>query len=426
MAHYSFKLPDVAEGIVEVEILRWLVKVGDKIEVDQAVADVMTDKANVEISSPVAGEVLKLAVEPANMLSVGAELILLETDSAISDKEPETVRSKIEPDKAVIPPDSQEFSPDPEPAQETPKVEPEPKLASNTDIYSSQSNKVLASPAVRRRAREANLNLSDVNTHDRSHRISHQDLDAFTAKQDGLTAHGARKIRTAISKRKVSGLRRAIATKMLHAKRSIPHYSYVEEVDMSELETLRKHLNQNLQESQTRLTPLPFLMLAIVKALSTFPECNAHFLDDENTLIQYDGVHIGMATMTEEGLKVPVLHHVEAMDVWRCSHEIKKLSSAARNNKISLADLKGSTITLTSLGTLGGIASTPIINHPEVSIIGINKIEDRAVVRDEQIRIRTMMNISASFDHRIIDGYTGAAFVQQIKSLLQHPATLFI
>ncbi len=446
MANYSFKLPDVGEGIVEVELTQWMISEGEEIAIDQAIADVMTDKANVEITSPVAGKILNVACEAGDILAVGAELILVEltNDSTQADGEnpadsksepventlisaacvanmSETSESPVEP---AAPP------PTPAPSSKTEATKP-PNVTPKTNVNIPTANrenqgKALASPAVRRRAREAEVELDSIASSDSNGRITHQDLDAHVASMGQLAIGGIRKVRTGTKSIAIKGLRRVIAKKMQTAKRSIPHYSYVEEIDLTELESLRAHLNANRSENHTKLTPLPFLMLAMVRAVRKFPECNAHFDDNSNIVTQYDGVHIGMATMTDEGLKVPVLHHVEAMDIWHCASEIKRLAAAARENNIALAELSGSTITLTSLGAMGGIASTPIINHPEVSIIGVNKALERVVVRDGEMEIRTMMNLSSSFDHRIVDGYAGATLVQEIKSLLEHPATLFM
>ncbi len=434
MAQYSFKMPDVGEGIVEVEINQWRVSAGDTIDIDQPVADVMTDKANVEVTSPVKGKVLKIACSAGEMLAVGAELVLIERENG---REPDTAEpeSESDVDSAEKPvPAEPENEGQTEPAEKSQESTAEGALTQSVvntvkpvSIPTRAAGQTLmASPAVRRRAREAEVDLSKVPTTDSSGRITHQDLNAHIATLGELAIGGVRNVRTAIHQVPLKGLRRVIAKKMHLSKRSIPHYSYVEEVDMTDLEKLRKHLNKNRSENQRRLTLLPFLMLAMVRAARKFPECNAHFDDGDNVLTQYDGVHIGMATMTGEGLKVPVVRHVEAMDIWHCASEISRLSDSARDNSIPLAELSGSTITLTSLGTLGGLASTPIINHPEVSIVGVNKAQDKVVVRDGDMTIRYMMNLSSSFDHRIVDGHTGASFIQHMRSLLEHPATLFM
>ncbi|MCB1757645.1 MAG: 2-oxo acid dehydrogenase subunit E2 [Gammaproteobacteria bacterium] len=432
MTNYSFKMPDVGEGIVEVEISEWKVAEGEPIEVDQPVADVMTDKANVEITSPVAGRVLGLACKAGDMLAVGSELVLIETDAGDGKTEPE---AEIEPAQAekpqspVKPPQAADTPP--ETGSQTPAagIGDQPPARPSTITAApirQQGGKPLASPAVRRRAREADVELDDIVSSDSSGRITHQDLDAHIASLGQLAIGGFRKVRTGIKQIPLKGLRRLIARNMQLSKQSIPHFSYVEEIDMTDLEKLRQHLNANRGANQSKLTLLPFLMLAMARVIRKYPQCNAHFDDEKNLLTQHEGIHIGVATMTDEGLKVPVVHHVEAMDIWHCAAEIQRLSAAARDNTVALAELSGSTITLTSLGTLGGLVSTPIINHPEVSIIGVNKAQQRVMVINGEMQIRYMMNLSSSFDHRIIDGHTGASFVQQMKALLEHPATLFM
>lgn len=436
MANYSFKMPDVGEGIVEVEISEWKVAEGDSIDVDQPVADVMTDKANVEITSPVAGKILRKACEAGDMLAVGSELILIQPSGEIGESEPVAAPdvstqavdrpaltkpsvTSVETEKAfpsTDTPRSESATTKPSPAKPSPAVLPK----------RGKGGKSLASPAVRRRAREADVELDKIPTSDSSGRVTHQDLDAHIASMGQLSIGGFRKVRTGIKQVPLKGLRRIIAKKMQLSKQTIPHFSYVEEVDMTDLEKLRRHLNENRGTNQGKLTLLPFIMLAMARVIRKYPQCNAHFDDEKNILTQHEGIHIGVAAMTDEGLKVPVVHHVEAMDIWHCASEIHRLSSAARDNSVALAELSGSTITLTSLGALGGLVSTPIINHPEVSIIGVNKAQQRVMLIDGQMQVRYMMNLSSSFDHRIVDGHTGASFIQQIKALLEHPATLFM
>ncbi|HBR99366.1 MAG TPA: branched-chain alpha-keto acid dehydrogenase subunit E2 [Gammaproteobacteria bacterium] len=434
MAYYSFTLPDVGEGIVEVEVSDWMVAVGDVISQDQPIAEVMTDKATVEITSPVAGNVVSIAGEAGTMLAVGAELVGIETagdDSptaspATAEPEPPRPAEATPPPAAGVDHSSDADSGVPVAEPQTP---PDTTETTPPSVFSHErpaAGKVLASPAVRRRAREAEIDLHKVATSDSSGRVGHQDLNAHIASLGELAIGGVRKVRTGTTQIPLKGLRRIIAKQMETSKRNIPHYSYVEEIDLTDLERLRNHLNANRSDTQSHLTLLPFFMLAMVRTTRLFPQCNAHYDEDSSTLKQYNAVHLGMATMTDDGLKVPVLRHVEAMDVWQCAAEIKRLADAARDNSIALAELSGSTMTLTSLGSLGGIASTPIINHPEVSIIGINRAEERVMVRDGQTVIRYMMNLSASFDHRIVDGHTGASMVQHMKSLIEYPATLFI
>ena len=439
MGQYSFKMPDVGEGIVEVEVNEWMVSVGDRINKDQPIADVMTDKANVEITSPIEGTLISLGCEPGEMLAVGAELILVETtadeENPTDSAEPELPESgEIEVEVAVTIAEAPEISSAETLASQIQQQAEPPDVSNSTATLAkpvfphekAAPGKVLASPAVRRRAREAEVDLDKVSTSDSSGRVSHQDLNAHIASMSDLAIGGVRRVRTGITQIPIKGLRRAIAKQMQTSKRHIPHYSYVEEIDLTDLEKLRRHLNDNRGDNQSRLTILPFLMLAMVRAVSRFPECNAQFDEEKDLVTQYNGVHIGMATMTDTGLKVPVLRHVEAMDIWQCASEVRRLADTARDNTIARADLSGSTITLTSLGSLGGIASTPVINHPEVAIIGVNRAEDRVVVRDGEMVVRHMMNLSSSFDHRIVDGFTGASMIQHMKSLLEHPATLFM
>jgi len=398
MTQFSFKTPDVGEGIVEVELIAWHIAVGDRVSEDQPIADVMTDKANVELSSPVAGQVLKLAGKVGDRVAVGAELVLFETDL----------------DRA---------SPIPAPAESS--VEPEPPVSAAPPTIASPSiprSRPLASPAVRRRALDAEIDLGRVPGSGPGGRISHDDLDAFLAlPQAGLSA-----ARTATERIKVTGLRRLIAERLQTAKRTIPHYSYVEEIDITELEELRAHLNGNRGPQQPRLTLLPFLIQALVRTLPHYPEVNATFDDQAGIVTRYTGVHVGIATHTDQGLKVPVMRHAESRTLWGNATLLQRLTEAARDNSIGATELSGSSITVSSLGRLGGIAATPILNKPEVAIIGVNKAQQRVVVRAGQTVIRTMMNLSSSFDHRIVDGHVAAAFIQAVKGLLEHPATLFM
>ncbi|MEQ9462868.1 MAG: dihydrolipoamide acetyltransferase family protein [Haliea sp.] len=409
METYSFKLPDLGEGIVESEVTTWRVSVGDLVEEDQALADVQTDKAIVEVTSPVAGTIAALGCKAGEMLAVGAELVRFDVedregaDSADTGKEttgtPETVSSS-----RVPPPESQAVR------------------RSTSDRVFQQ---VLASPSLRKRAREAGINLAEVPGSGPRGRISHRDFEAFLAAGGELAVRGGAPGQGS-TEVKLSGMRRVIARKMLESKRNIPHYSYIEEVDVTELEALRVHLNANREDSQPKLTLLPFLMLALVRVLPSFPHCNARFDADTETLAQYAAVHVGVATMTEAGLMVPVVRHCEGLDLWQAATELGRLSRLAREGRAAPGELSGSTITITSLGAIGGIATTPVINAPETSIIGINKMQERPVIRSGQVVARTMMNVSASFDHRIVDGYDGARLVQALKGKLENPGAIFV
>ena len=422
MAEYAFKMPDLGEGIVEVELLEWMVKVGDSVVSDQPLADVMTDKANVEILSPVTGKVIRLTGTVGENIQVGSQFILFETDEATA-----PIEISIAEKEPVTPTLPKITAAKPTATKDLPATPPEPLAVNNIDKPVVRSfDKVRASPSVRRRARQINIDLNQVRATDHDDRISHADLDAYISASSNLAIGNQRVARTSLTKIKQTGLRRIIADKMTLSKRSIPHYSYIEEIDLTEVQKLRHHLNTNRSDSQKKLSLLPFLMLATVSAINKFPQCNAHYDEQEQTLIQYDGVHIGMATATSAGLKVPVLRHVEAMNLWQCAEEILRLSETTRNNTAIRAELSGSTITLTSLGAMGGIATTPILNHPEVSILGVNKAVDRVVVERGNMVVRNIMNLSSSFDHRVIDGFEGASFVQCIKSQLEHPATIFM
>ena len=425
MSEYSFKLPDLGEGSVESEIVEWHIAVGDIIAKNQHIADVQTDKAVIEATTPVAGKVLKLGCNAGEMLSVGSELVLLETDAQAAQKneavtakntntEPHTDNNTVITAAVTTPETSAPVTTTPDP---------------NSD------SSILTSPSVRLRARQENIDLHDISGSGPKGRISHQDLDAFLSGQPAspqtkpaatqqvpapkaTNETTSSKVTTAddsaVKRYTLSGTRRIIAQRMLDSMHSIPHYSYVEEVDVTQLEKRREQLNSERSDS-IKLTLLPFIIKALTKALPEFPHCNAHFNSDSNEVSEYKNIHVGIATMTDNGLMVPVIKNCESKDLWQLAEAIEQLANGARNQSLSPKQLTGSTITITSLGKLGGIASTPIINAPETSIIGINKIQKRPVVIDDAIAIHSMMNISASFDHRIVDGYDGASLVQQLK-----------
>jgi 2-oxoisovalerate dehydrogenase E2 component (dihydrolipoyl transacylase) len=418
------KLPDVGEGVAEAEIVEWHVEVGQSVLEDQLLAAVMTDKATVEIPSPVAGTVVALGAEVGSVLAVGAELVRLEVAGEGHEEVAAAPREAATPVAPVERPRTPEPPPAPEPA--APSRPPPPVTRAPLGPPRPPGEKPIASPAVRRRAREAGVDLRLVRGTGPAGRIGHDDLDAFL--RGGAKAGGpaARVANTEVETVKIIGLRRRIAQKMAESKRRVAHFSYVEEVDVTALEALRATLNAENRPDRPRLTLMPFLMKALVKAVADFPEMNALYDDEAETLERHGGVHIGIATQTPSGLMVPVVRHCETLSLWDCAAEVQRLAEAAREGRATRAELAGSTITITSLGALGGIVTTPVINRPEVAIIGPNKQVVRPVWQGEQFVPRTMMNLSSSFDHRVIDGYVAARFVQRIKGLLEAPATIFI
>ena len=422
MSRYVFKLPDVGEGIAEAEVVAWHVAIGDAVAEDQPLADVMTDKATVELTSPVAGRVVERNGAEGDLVAVGSPLVVLETAAdakAEPAPEPSPPAAQPEPDAPAeaAPEPEAEIAAEPAPVAPVQAVSPAPA--------SPSAAPVLAAPAVRERARVLGLDLAAIKASGPEGRVTHADLDAALTggARPASAAHAPREGETAI---KVIGLRRRIAEKMQDSKRRIPHFAYIEAVDMTELEALRAHLNQLHAAVQGRLSLLPFLMRALVQALPAFPQINATFDDEAGVVTRHAAVHIGIATQTEAGLIVPVVRHAETLDLWAAAAEVARLAAAARAGKAAREDLSGSTITLTSLGPLGGVATTPVINAPEVAIIAPNKIVETPVVRDGQIVVRKMMNLSSSFDHRVVDGYDAADFIQRIKGMLEHPAILFI
>jgi 2-oxoisovalerate dehydrogenase E2 component (dihydrolipoyl transacylase) len=459
------KLPDIGEGVAEAEVSAWHVKVGDVVREDQPLADVMTDKATVEIPSPVSGTVAALGAEAGQMLAVGAELVRLEIEGgaaaptagaaatpeagiavapAVQAAQDEAVG---QPASALTPAaDGLEPPPPPvaraEPAPQAKPVEapkpPAPKPASPASRPAAAApssgpprppgEKPVASPAVRKRALEAGIDLRQVRGTGPAGRIGHDDLDAFlnTPPEEAAPVPAGRLPRTAVEEIKVIGLRRRIAQRMADAKRRVAHFSYVEEVDVTAVEELRASLNQRHGASRPKLTLIPFLVQALVRALPDFPQMNAHYDDEGEVIHRHAGIHVGIATQTPSGLMVPVLRHAETRDVWNSAAEVRRLAEAARNGLAARDELSGSTITITSLGALGGIVTTPVINRPEVAIIGVNKQVMRPVWRDGAFVPRLTMNLSASFDHRVVDGYDAALFVQALKALLETPAMLFM
>jgi 2-oxoisovalerate dehydrogenase E2 component (dihydrolipoyl transacylase) len=421
MGRYLIKLPDVGEGTTEAEIVKWHVAVGQAIREEDPLVDVMTDKATVEIPAPVAGTVVALAGAVGEKRPVGSELVWLDVagQGNVAESAPVAADSAAPAQDAAIvasSPPSEAAAPG-----EAVAIPPAPPRRLGA--------KPLASPAVRRRAWDLGIALQFVPGTGPAGRITRQDLDAYIearARPESPAPIAARAVRRdEVEQIPIVGLRRAIAEHLQQAKRHIPHFSYIEEVDVTALEELRSTLNAQ-QEGRERLTLLPFLMRAIVRAVTDQPDVNARFDDEAGVLHRHRAVHIGIATQTESGLLVPVVRHAEALDLRQAAAELRRLAAAARAGKASRAELTGSTITITSLGALGGLAATPVINHPEVAIVGVNRICERPVVRDGRVVVRKMMNLSSSFDHRIIDGWAAASFIQHVKHDLEQPALLFI
>lgn len=393
MARFAFKLPDVGEGTAEAEIVKWHVAIGEDVREEQPLVDIMTDKATVEVASPVSGRVLSCNGNAGTKVAVGAELVVFEV--AGGEAAPRPVAPKAEP--------------------------------ASRPIEREASGKALASPAVRARATSLGINIATIAATGPGGRIQHADLDAILLSRQASIPAPMKSLMGAaedgIEDIKIFGLRRRIAERMQDAKRRIPHFAYAEEVDVTELEDLRRDLNTG-KGSRDRVTLLPFLIRSLIKSIKDHPGINAHFDDEGGIIRRFKSVHAGIATQTERGLLVPVIHHAEKKDIWQLAAEINRLSEASRSGKALREDLTGSTITVTSLGALGGIFATPIINLPEVAVIGVNKIEQRPVVRGGAIVIRKMMNLSSSFDHRIVDGHDAAAFIQSVKTCLETPADL--
>jgi 2-oxoisovalerate dehydrogenase E2 component (dihydrolipoyl transacylase) len=432
----SIKMPDVGEGVAEAEIVEWAVKVGDLVKEDQVVAAVMTDKATVEIPTPVAGSVLALGGAVGEVLAVGSELIRIDAPGLPDSLAPAAPKSRppqrepapspsVRP-RPVEPAASREDAPRrsaPEPEFSAPPRVPQP----HTGAPRPPGEKPLASPAVRMKAREAGVDLRFVRGSGPAGRIAHEDLDAYIARPPEAPARGpGRAPNNAVETIKVVGMRRRIAQNMAESSRRVAHFSYVEEIDVTALEETRAALNERATEERPKLTLLPFLMLAIVKAVADFPQINAHYDDDNDVVTRFGAVHLGVATQTPNGLMVPVVRHAETLGLYACAQEMRRVSEAARQGAATREELTGSTITLTSLGALGGVASTPVVNRPEVAIVGVNRMMVKPVWRDGGFVPRKVMNLSSSFDHRIVDGYDAASFIQRVRALLETPATLFI
>lgn len=429
MGLYAIRLPDVGEGIAEAEIVEWHVKVGDPVRQDDVIAAVMTDKATVEIPAAVSGTVVWLGGEVGDTLAVGSDLLRLEVAGEGNVAAEPAARAgpvgrSAEP--AGKSPPVAVAAPKPVAAAPTARRAPTPQSAQPSAAPRNlvPGERPMAAPSVRRRAREAGIDLRAVSGSGPAGRITHEDLDAH-ATRGGSTSAGRRKD-TSVKQIKIVGLRRRIAERMALANSRIPHITIVEEVDMTNLEGLREELNAPRGDQPGRLTLLPFLIRAIVSAVREQPQLNAHFDDEAGILSQFGGVHVGIATQTPNGLMVPVVRHAEANSLWDNAREIARLAGAAREASAERGELTGSTITITSLGPLGAIATTPIINHPEVAIVGVNKMSIRPWWDGQQFVPRKMMNLSSSFDHRVIDGYDAAVFVQKLKTLLEKPAMLFV
>ena len=422
MGTHVIKMPDIGEGIAEVELSVWHVKVGDMVVEDQVLADVMTDKAMVDIPSPVHGRVIALGGEPGEVMAVGSELIRIEVEGAGNLKE------------------SAQQAPTPAPAAQAPKPAPvatpepvlektaAPRCATQAPVARDPDERPLASPAVRKHALDLGIQLRLVQGSGPAGRVLHEDLEAYLAQGSSPQAKGGSGYAERHDEQQIPviGMRRKIAQRMQEATQRAAHFSYVEEIDVTALEELRVHLNEKHGASRGKLTLLPFLVRALVVALRDFPQMNARYDDEAQVIHRSGAVHVGVATQSDVGLMVPVVRHAEARSLWDSATEISRLATAARTGKASRDELSGSTITLTSLGALGGIVSTPVLNLPEVAIVGVNKIVERPMVIKGQIVIRKMMNLSSSFDHRVVDGMDAALFIQAIRGLLEQPASLFL
>jgi len=438
MARVNFRLPDIGEGIAEAEIVTWHIRVGDMVEEDQPVADMMTDKATVEMAAPVSGRVIEIAGAVGEQIAIGSTLVVFETEAELGGETASPLGDGPEAAGATPPKDTavETVAPLPEregsgvglPGAGAARSSEEPTPIPSRSGRGDEKRKALASPAVRQRAKDLGVDLADIKpaTGDR---IRHADLDAFLKYQGGSAKASASFSRPAVTddsieEIKVVGLRRRIAENMAEAKRRIPHFAYVEELDVTAVEALRQAMNAERGE-RPKLTMLPFLMRAMVKAAADFPMVNARYDDEANVVSRYGAVHLGMATQTDAGLSVPVIRDAQARDVWALAAEIVRLADATRRGKATREELSGSTITLTSLGALGGIVSTPVINRPEVAIVGVNRMVERPVVIEGRIEVRKMMNLSSSFDHRVVDGMDAAKFIQAIRRLIEVPALLF-
>jgi 2-oxoisovalerate dehydrogenase E2 component (dihydrolipoyl transacylase) len=412
MSEYIFKLPDLGEGTVEAEIAEWMVRVGDVVDEEDPVCSMLTDKAAVELTAPVSGKVVSVAGEEGDMVAVGATLIVFATVEAVAigSKSPATEEEVAQTEK------------------ETPVSRAEAATPASTGELFSGNARVMTSPSIRSQAKQAGIDLSQVKGSGPRGRILKEDFEAFVDRLEADVPAPAAADQPApgTTEIKVIGLRRIIARRMAQSNLEIPHFAYVEEIDVTSLESLRTHLNANRSVDQPKLTPLAFIGFALARALKDFPQCNTHYDRERDVIIRHQSVHLGIATQTSDGLKVPVVRHCETRSVEDLAEEIQRVSTATREKSAKREELTGSTITITSLGPMGGIVTTPVINLPEVAIIGVNKAIERPVVIDGQIVIRTVMNLSSCFDHRFVDGYDAAAMIQALKNLLEQPATTFM
>jgi 2-oxoisovalerate dehydrogenase E2 component (dihydrolipoyl transacylase) len=418
MSQYVFKMPDLGEGTVDAEIVAWHAKPGDAVTEDQIIVEVMTDKAAVEVPAPVSGRVVSITGAPGDKVAVGSPLIVFDVSDGAAADGGAGRPANVAPDapKPVAPTG----------AAKTGGVTAAsaPAASMPAAAAAARQGRVMASPANRRRAREAGIDLSTVAGSGPGGRILRGDLVAAQSRPAGADVSAETSAET--SEIKVIGLRRLIAERMSEAKRNIPHFAYVEEVDVTELESLRLHLNLSRPAEAASLSYLPLVVMALTKVLESFPQCNVLYDAERGVLVRNRAVHVGIATQTSDGLKVPVVRNAQSLGLWEVAAEIRRLAERARSNKATRDELAGSTITVTSLGKLGGIASTPIINAPEVAIIGLNKAIERPVVHHGAVAVRRIMNLSSSFDHRFVDGYDAAAMIQALKELLEHPAMIFI
>ena len=423
MGTHVIKMPDIGEGIAEVELSQWHVKVGDLVVEDQVLADVMTDKAMVDIPSPVHGKVIALGGQPGEVMAVGSVLISIEVEGAGNLKE------SAAPTPVAV---KEPAAPKAEAVVETKPAAAAPRSAAVCQgpmVAREANERPLASPAVRKHALDLGIQLRLVRGSGPAGRVLHEDLEAYLAQGQ---SNASAPVAAAYAQRndeeqiQVIGMRRKIAQRMQDATQRAAHFTYVEEIDVTAIEELRAHLNEKHGASRGKLTLLPFLVRALVVALRDFPQMNARYNDEAQVITRLGAVHVGVATQSDVGLMVPVVRHAEARSLWDSAAEISRLANAARNGKASRDELSGSTITLTSLGALGGIVSTPVLNLPEVAIVGVNKIVERPMVVKGQVVIRKMMNLSSSFDHRVVDGMDAALFIQAIRGLLEQPATLFV
>jgi 2-oxoisovalerate dehydrogenase E2 component (dihydrolipoyl transacylase) len=436
MSQFIFKMPDLGEGTVDAEIVAWHTKPGDAVTEDQLIVEVMTDKAAVEVPAPVSGRVISITGAPGDKVAVGSPLIVFDVGGEAVENGGAGQLSAAAPAAAqrpasgVVPPAAPATPATP--ATSAPLATPATSAPLATSAPPARHGRVMASPANRRRAREAGIDLSTVVGSGPGGRILRDDLTTAARPSGAAPQPAARAalnradVSAETSEIKVIGLRRLIAERMSEAKRNIPHFAYVEEVDVTELESLRLHLNSSRPADAGSLSYLPFVVMALTRVLESFPQCNVLYDAARGVLVRHRAVHVGIATQTPEGLKVPVVRNADSLGLWEVAASIRQLAERARSNKATREELTGSTITVTSLGKLGGIASTPIINAPEVAIIGLNKAVERPVVHHGAVAVRRIMNLSSSFDHRFVDGHDAAAMIQALKELLEHPATIFI